>query len=66
MPSIYIGQLVWPATAPLIVHMRVRIAGMAIIYYYPHPAQGFHNTIDGIWPRWIGDAFPKSGSESGR
>ena len=38
MRSIYIGQLVRPAAAPLIMCMRVRLGGVAIIYYYPHPA----------------------------
>ena len=38
MHSIYIGQLVRPAAAPLIVRIRVRLGGVAIIYYYPHPA----------------------------
>ena len=40
MHSIYIGQLVRPAPAPLIVCMRIHLGGVAIIYYYPHPAWG--------------------------
>ena len=40
MCSIYIGQLLQPAAAPLIVHMRVLLGGVAIIYDYPHPAWG--------------------------
>ena len=38
MHSIYIGQLFWPAAAPLIVCMRVLLGGVAIVYDYPHPA----------------------------
>ena len=38
MYSIYIGQLVRPAAAPLIVRMHIRLGGVAIINYYPHPA----------------------------
>ena len=38
MRSIYIGQIVRPAAAPLIVHMHACLRGVAIIYYYPHPA----------------------------
>ena len=38
MHSIYIGQQLWPAAAPLIIHMRVRLGGVAIVYYYPQPA----------------------------
>ena len=37
MCSIYIGQLVWPAAAPLIVCMHICLWGVAIIYYYLHP-----------------------------
>ena len=40
MRSIYIGQLVWPAAAPLIMCMHVHLGGVAIIYYYLHPAWG--------------------------
>ena len=40
MRSIYIGQLVLPAASPLIMHMRVHLGGVAIIYYYLHPAWG--------------------------
>ena len=39
MHSIYIGQLLWPAAAPLIVHMCVLLGGVAIVYDYPHPAK---------------------------
>ena len=38
MCSIYIGQLVQPAASPLIMCMHVCLGGVAIIYYYPHPA----------------------------
>ena len=38
MHSIYIGQLLRSAAAPLIVHMRVRLGGVAIMCDYPHPA----------------------------
>ena len=38
MRSIYIGQLVWSAAAPFIIRMRVHLGGVAIVYYYPHPA----------------------------
>ena len=38
MHSIYIGQQLQPAAVPLIVHMCVRLGGVALIYYYPHPA----------------------------
>ena len=38
MHSIYIGQLVQPAAAPLIMCMCVHLGGVAIIYYYLHPA----------------------------
>ena len=40
MHSIYIGQLVQSAAAPLTVRMRVCLWDVAIVYYYPHPAQG--------------------------
>ena len=40
MHFIYIGQLVQPAAAPLIVCMHLHLGGVAIIYYYPHPAWG--------------------------
>ena len=40
MCSIYIRQLVQPAAAPLIMRMCVHLGGVAIIYYYPHPASG--------------------------
>ena len=42
MRSIYIGQLVWSAAAPLTVHMRVCLGGVAIVYYYLHPAWGVY------------------------
>ena len=38
MRSIYIGQQLRPAAAPLIVHMHVHLGGVASAYYYPHPA----------------------------
>ena len=38
MRSIYIGQLLQPAAAPLIVHMRILLGGVVIIYNYPHLA----------------------------
>ena len=38
MRSIYIGQLVRPAAVPLTVRMRICLQGVAIVYYYPHPA----------------------------
>ena len=40
MHSIYIGQLVWLVAAPLIVCMHLHLGGVAIVYYYPHPAWG--------------------------
>ena len=40
MRYIYIGQLVQPAAAPLIMHMRIHLGGVAIIYYCLHPAWG--------------------------
>ena len=36
--STYIGQLVRTATAPLILHMRAYIGGVAYAKYYPYPA----------------------------
>ena len=38
MHSIYIGQLVRSAAAPLTMRLRVRLGDVAIVYYYPHPA----------------------------
>ena len=38
MRSIYIGQLLGPAAAPLIMCMRVHLGGVAMVCYYPHPA----------------------------
>ena len=38
MRSIYIGQLLGPAAAPLIMHQLVRLGGVAIVCDYPHPA----------------------------
>ena len=38
MRSIYIGQLLRPAAAPLIVRMHVHLGGLAIICNYLHPA----------------------------
>ena len=40
MHSIYIGQLVWPAVAPLILCMHIHLGGVSIVYYYLHPAWG--------------------------
>ena len=40
MRSIYIGQCLRPAAAPLIVRMHVHLGGVANAYYYPHPAWG--------------------------
>ena len=44
MRSIYIGQLLRPAAAPLIVCMRVRLGGVAIMCDYPHPASRSFNS----------------------
>ena len=41
MRSIYIGELLRPAAAPLIVPMRIRLGGVAIVCDYPHPAVKF-------------------------
>ena len=38
MRSIYIGQLVRPAAALLIVCMHVHLGGVAMVCDYPHPA----------------------------
>ena len=38
MHSIYIGQLMRPAAAPLIVHMAICLGGVVIICDYLHPA----------------------------
>ena len=38
MHSIYVGQLLRPAAAPLIICMRVRLGGVAMVCDYPHPA----------------------------
>ena len=38
MHSIYIGQLLRPTAAPLMVRMCARLEGVAIICDYPHPA----------------------------
>ena len=38
MHSIYIGQLLRPAAAPLIMRMRVCLGGVAMVCDYPHPA----------------------------
>ena len=40
MHSIYIGQLLRPAAAPLIVCMRVCLGGVAMVCDYPHLAWG--------------------------
>ena len=39
MHSIYIGQLLRPAAAPLIMCIRTRLGAVAIMCDYPHPAQ---------------------------
>ena len=41
MHSIYIGQLVWSAAAPIIVCMHLRLGGVTIVHSYPHPAIGW-------------------------
>ena len=38
MHSIYIGQLLRSAAAPLIMCMHARLGGVAIMCDYPHPA----------------------------
>ena len=38
MRSIYIGQLVWPVAAPLVVHMDSYKSGVAIVRINPYPA----------------------------
>ena len=38
MRSIYIRQLVWPVTAPLEMHMRGYIGGVATLRVLPYPA----------------------------
>ena len=38
MRSIYIRLRLGPAAAPLIVRMRTRLGGVAIVCDYPHPA----------------------------
>ena len=45
MHSIYIGQLLRPAAAPLIMCMHIRLGGVAIICDYPHPAITLANSI---------------------
>ena len=40
MRSIYIGQLLRPAAAPLIVCMHVCLGGVVMVCDYPHPAWG--------------------------
>ena len=40
MRSIYIQLWLGPAAAPLIVHMRTQLRGVAIVCDYPHPAWG--------------------------
>ena len=35
--SIYIGQLLGPAAAPLIVRMRAHLGSVAMVCDYPHP-----------------------------
>ena len=39
MHSIYIRLRLGPAAAPLIVRMRTRLRGVAIVCDYPHPAE---------------------------
>ena len=41
MRSIYIWLPLGPAAAPLIVHMRICLGGVAIVCDYPHPALVF-------------------------
>ena len=54
MHSIYIGQLMRPAAAPLIVRMRLRLGGAAIVCDYPHPAMIFTGMKHGSsWILWI-------------
>ena len=60
MRSIYIGQLVQPAAAPLIMHMRIHLGGVAIVYYCPHPAQEAVPTPHGDLATW--PPFHRSGS----
>ena len=38
MHSIYIGQLLRPTGAPLIVCMSIHLGGVAMVCNYPHPA----------------------------
>ena len=38
MHSIYIWQLVWPVSAPLVMCMRGYIRGVATVRIYPYPA----------------------------
>ena len=38
MHSIYIGQLLRPAAAPLIMRMCAHLGGVAIMFDYLHPA----------------------------
>ena len=40
MHSIYIGQQLRPAAAPLIVCICIHLGGVASAYYYLHPAWG--------------------------
>ena len=42
MHSIYIQLWLGIAATPLIVHMHVRLGGVAIVCDYPHPAIFFH------------------------
>ena len=46
MRSIYIGQLLGPAAAPLIMRMHTRLGGVAMVCNYPHPAGiAFSSTV---------------------
>ena len=46
MCSIYIRLWQGPAAAPLIVRMRIRLGGVAMVCDYPHPALSPTNPID--------------------
>ena len=57
MHSTYIGQLLRPVAAPLNVHMRVRLGGVAMICDYQHPAIVFsYNFFRVFLPVWFPDA----------
>ena len=44
MRSIYLGQLLGPAAAPLIMLMRTRLGSVAMVCDYPHPAPCANNS----------------------